>query len=302
MIPAASPALEAKLSECRLMVESTLDASLPSAEESPAGIHEAMRYATFARAKRLRPALSMLVGEALGEEPQRIVEVASAIELIHTYSLIHDDLPCMDDDTMRRGVPTCHVRFGEARAVLAGDALLTVAFEIIIENGTRQGYSAEVLLEVIRELSVAAGSRGMISGQVKDLDAEGKEITLAELEQIHSLKTGRLFTASIRIGALLAGADLGALEQLTRYGVGLGKVFQIVDDILDVTGSQEELGKPVGSDEKNAKATYPRLLGLDESWQEARRHAESAKAAIEFLGSRGLPLQELLEYLLERRQ
>lgn len=299
---ALPPGLDEQLARCREVVEAVLDRSLPPADTPPARVHEAMRYAVFAQAKRLRPALAMLVGEALGEDPARVAEVSSAIELIHTYSLIHDDLPCMDDDAMRRGQPTCHVAFGEAVAVLAGDALLTVAFELLIENGRREGYAAEVLLEVVRELSAAAGSRGMIRGQVEDLEAEGREVTLPELEAIHDAKTGRLFTASIRIGALLAGADEETLGRLTRYGDGFGKVFQIVDDVLDVVGTTEELGKPVGSDERNQKATYPRLLGLDEARAEAARHAAAARGELAFLGDRAAPLEALLDYLLERRR
>jgi geranylgeranyl diphosphate synthase type II len=295
-------ALAERLTRCREVVEAVLDRSLPAADTAPAKVHEAMRYAVFAQAKRLRPALAMLVGEALGEDPARVAEVASAIELIHTYSLIHDDLPCMDDDAMRRGQPTCHVAFGEAVAVLAGDALLTVAFELLIENGRREGYGGDVLLEVVRELSAAAGSQGMIRGQVEDLEAEGRDISLPELEAIHAAKTGRLFTASIRIGARLASADEETMSRLTRYGDAFGKVFQIVDDVLDVVGTTEELGKPVGSDEKNQKATYPRLLGLDEARAEAARHAEAARQEVAFLEERAEPLVALVDYLLERRR
>lgn len=293
--------LGARLERYKGLCEAVLDRSLPPVDEAPSRIHEAMRYAVFGNAKRLRPALSMLVAEAMGTDAARVAEVASATELIHTYSLIHDDLPCMDDDAMRRGRPTCHVRFGEAVAVLAGDALLTVAFETILTNGRRQGFAPEVLLEVIRELASAAGSRGMISGQVEDLDAEGREVTLASLERIHALKTGRLFTASIRIGGLLAGAEPETLTRLTTYAEHFGKVFQITDDVLDVVGDAAELGKPVGSDARKAKATYPRLLGLDGARAEAARFAVAATEAVAFLDEDGAPLRELVASLLARR-
>lgn len=291
----------AALERYRQLCEATLEAFVPPAETRPAGIHEAMRYSTFGRAKRLRPALSMAVAEELGADAARVASVASAIELIHTYSLIHDDLPCMDDDAMRRGRPTCHVEFGEAVAVLAGDALLTLAFELIIENGRAAAYPPEVLLDVILELSLAAGSRGMISGQVEDLDAEGRPVTLEELARIHELKTGRLFTASVRIGARLAGADAPTLEGLTRFAEAFGRCFQIIDDILDVTGTTEELGKPVGSDQKNDKATYPRLLGLEGARAEASRAAEEAQASLDQLGLGEGVLSALLHHLLSRR-
>jgi geranylgeranyl diphosphate synthase type II len=299
-----NPPEDTSLSRCLRCYQEICEGTLGdffSQEEPAPHIQEAMRYSVFGRAKRLRPALSMMVGEALGEDPERVGAVASASELIHTYSLIHDDLPCMDDDVMRRGQPTCHVKFGEAVAVLAGDALLTVAFELIIQNGRSRGYSAEVLLRVIEELCGAVGPRGMISGQVKDLEAEGKDITLEELQRIHDHKTGRLFVASLRIGGILAGADEVALNGLTRYAECFGRVFQIVDDILDVVGDSDELGKPVGSDARNNKATYPHLLGIEGSWEEARRFQAKALKEIAFLGDSGHMLRDLLDYLLVRR-
>lgn len=302
MTPAAdAPALDRALARLRDLTDAALDASLPPEGTQPATVHAAMRYAVFGRAKRLRPALALAVAEALGTDPGAVAGIAASIELIHTYSLIHDDLPCMDDDDMRRGRPTCHVKFGEAVAVLAGDALLTLAFEMILEHGRRRGDPPEVLLAVIEELSRAAGSRGMISGQVLDLDAEGREVGLAELEEIHALKTGRLFTASVRIGGLLARADAATMAGLTRYSESLGKVFQIVDDILDETGTTHELGKPAGSDQKNDKATYPRLLGLDGARDEAARHAAEARAELDAMGLDPTVLGALLQYLLERR-
>ncbi len=281
--------------------ERSLDEFMPRAGTDPPVIHEAMRYSVFGKAKRLRPVLAMLVASALGSDPWKVGRIAGALELIHTYSLIHDDLPCMDDDDLRRGLPTCHVRFGEAIAVLAGDALLTMAFELILENGRHEGYPPGILLAVVEELSRAAGSQGVIAGQVHDLAAEGRDIDRGELEKIHRLKTGRLFLASIRLGALLAAASSSQAEALDAYGDHFGAVFQIVDDILDVTGNTEEMGKPVGSDEKNDKATYPRLLGMDEAWSEARRHAREAKAALASGELDASLLDELVDWVLERR-
>lgn len=288
------------LAEYREIVEEVLDQSLPQDDEAPSEIHEAMRFSVFGKAKRLRPALAMGVAAGFGEDPRRVAQVAAAIELIHTYSLIHDDLPCMDDDDLRRGRPTVHVQYSEAIAVLAGDALLTAAFELILANGSAQGYPPPVLLEVILELSRSAGSRGMISGQVEDLRGEGRELTLAELENIHALKTGRLFTASVRIGAHLAKASDEDFQVLTRYSEGFGKVFQIVDDILDVVGETQELGKPVGSDEKNQKATYPRILGLEESRRQAQALADAARQELAALSVAQPFLEGALRYLLER--
>ncbi|MBI3890050.1 MAG: polyprenyl synthetase family protein [Candidatus Wallbacteria bacterium] len=260
-----------------------------------------MRYSTLAKGKRLRPVLAILTAELFGQTAERIAPVAGAIELIHSYSLIHDDLPCMDDDDFRRGMPTCHKAFGEAIAVLAGDALLTCAFEMIIQNGTQGGFGPGVLLEVIGELSRAAGSRGMIAGQVEDIECEGQEIDIGRLEYIHAHKTGKLFTASVRAGALLAGAPQGELEALTRFGALFGQVFQITDDILDVEGDTAEMGKTSGSDQRKKKATYPRILSMEKSKQLAAELVEQAVTALAPCEPRAAALIELVRYLPARR-
>ena len=290
-----------ELAPLRAAVDRELDAFLPAESERPASVHRAMRYSALSPGKRLRPILAVLTAEAFGERPERILPVASAIDLIHSYSLIHDDLPCMDDDDFRRGVPTCHKAFGEAVAVLAGDALLTCAFEMIITNGRRQGFLADELLSVIEEISRAAGNRGMIAGQVEDIESEGREIDAAQLEYIDHHKTGRLFTASIRTGALLAHAPAKGLEAVSRYGDLFGQVFQITDDILDVEGDRAEMGKSPGSDQKKLKATYPRLHSLEGARQKAAQLTAAAVAAIADLGPAGRQLAALVEFLPRRR-
>lgn len=290
-----------RIAPLRERVDRELEAYLPPAGERPTSVHKAMRYSALAKGKRLRPVLAILAAEVFGETADRIAPVASAIELIHAYSLIHDDLPCMDDDDFRRGVPTCHKAFGEAIAVLAGDALLTCAFEMIIENGARLGFGPAVLLEVIGELSRAAGSRGMIAGQVEDIESEGREIDGPSLEYIHSHKTGRLFTASVRAGALLAGAPPEGLEALTAFGAAFGQVFQITDDILDVEGDPQEMGKTRGSDQRKEKATYPRIFTMARSKELAAQLVERAAEQLAPYQPRSQALVELVRYLPARR-
>ncbi len=250
-------------------IEAELERWLPPEEEMPAELHRAMRYVMFPGGKRLRPVLVLLGAVATGGEPARALGCAAAVELLHTYSLVHDDLPFMDDDDLRRGRPTCHKVFGEAVAVLAGDALLTLAFAAAASGGA----------DAVRVLATAAGSLGMVGGQVLDLAAERRSgLALSELQQIHDRKTGALITASLEIGALSGGGSREVLGDLRAYGAALGRAFQIADDCLDVTGDAAALGKNTGQDAAAGKATYPGLLGLDASLAAARQEAERAIA------------------------
>lgn len=247
-----------RMTEYRLLVDELLTKHLPSESDPPTSLHAAMRYSTLAGGKRLRPILALSAWEFCGGEqakaPGTIHLAMAALEMVHTYSLIHDDLPCMDDDDLRRGIPTCHKKFGEAVAVLAGDALHVVAFELMAKTGSTQA---------VIELAEAIGTSGMLGGQVADVEAEGRStITEAEVEYIHTHKTGKLIRGSVRIGALLAGADAETWQRLTAFGEKIGLAFQIIDDILDIEGDQRKLGKQVGSDTKNQKATYPGVIGM----------------------------------------
>jgi len=280
-------------------VDRALDAYLPKATERPGTIHEAMRYSLFAGGKRLRPVICLASAEACGGESANALPPAAAVECIHTYSLIHDDLPCMDDDDLRRGMPTSHVKFGEGIAVLAGDALLTIAFEILSRTEPAPPHDAGTY---IRELAVASGSRHLIGGQVMDLEGEGEDVVLGpdELRYIHQSKTAALLTASIRLGAMTAGASGEQLDSLTAYGQSLGLAFQVIDDILDVTQTSEQLGKSAGKDEATAKSTYPALFGLEESRAEAARLTRAAHEALESFGDSARRLHEIADYLLDR--
>lgn len=278
-------------------VDRALDRALPKPTVKPATIHKAMRYSLFAGGKRLRPVLCLAAAEACGGELEPALPAACAVECLHTYSLIHDDLPCMDNDDFRRGRPTSHKVFGEGIAVLAGDALLTQAFEILTAAPATPRYPAAAM---VRELAVASGSRELIAGQVADLEGEGKKATLRELRFIHRAKTAALLTASIRLGAMSANAAPARLESLTGFGEALGLAFQVIDDILDVTQTSEKLGKSAGKDVAAQKATYPALLGLEKSRKEARRLTAASLAALKPLGKRADVLRALGEYLLQR--
>ncbi|MBN2226273.1 MAG: polyprenyl synthetase family protein [candidate division Zixibacteria bacterium] len=265
----ATPGL-AYLETRRLEVDALLDKYLPAESVYPRRLHQAMRYSVLAGGKRIRPILMITAYEAFGGTASDIIEPAAcAVEMIHTYSLIHDDLPCMDDDELRRGLPTLHVKFDEACAVLAGDALHDLAFELLAHSGSARA---------VAELARAIGTAGMIGGQFADVAAEGKQVTLDEITYIHAHKTGALIRACLRIGAILANVDEQTLERLTQYGEKIGFAFQIIDDILDVEGDQKELGKKIGSDCKNLKATYPGTVGLEQSRTDAERIIEEAVA------------------------
>ena len=289
--------LEHYLAERSALVDKALNQHLPKITVKPATIHKAMRYSIFAGGKRLRPILALAAAEACGGKIEAALPHACAVEFIHTYSLIHDDLPCMDDDDLRRGRPTNHKVFGEGVAVLAGDALLTVAFEILSHATPTRRYSMTAL---IRELSHAAGSRWLIAGQVLDLEGEGKPTSAKDLKFIHQSKTAALLTASIRLGAMSANAPEAKLAALTDFGQALGLAFQVIDDILDVTQTSEKLGKSAGKDVAAQKATYPAVFGLDKSRAEARRLTETARAAVKPFGKHSMPLLALADYLLNR--
>lgn len=266
MTPLAAIAGRAYLQRNRELVDRLLDEYAPSAMEEPRSLHEAMRYSLMAGGKRIRPILCLAAYEYCAGEtadpPESVKKAMAALEMVHTYSLIHDDLPCMDDDDLRRGIPTCHKKFGEALAVLAGDALHVVAFELMAQTGS---------VEAVLELATAVGTTGMLGGQVADIEAEERQVTKAEVVNIHTRKTGALIRGSVRIGAVLAHASERELSRLTEYGEKIGLAFQIIDDILDIEGDQKILGKKVGSDCKNQKATYPGAVGLDQARSDAAK-------------------------------
>lgn len=289
--------LEAYLKSRSETVDAALDRLLPKASVKPATIHRAMRYSLFAGGKRLRPIACLAAAEACGGKIADALPAACAVECIHTYSLIHDDLPCMDDDDLRRGRPTSHKVFGEGIAVLAGDALLTQAFEMLAHARETPRYKTRDLL---RELSVAAGSRKLIAGQVADLEGEGKKSTRAELRFIHEGKTAAMIIVSLRLGAMSANATPAQLKALTDFSKNLGLAFQVIDDILDITQTSEKLGKSAGKDVAARKTTYPALIGLDAARREARRLTRAAHAALKAPGLKTERLRQLADYLLAR--
>lgn len=260
---------------------------------------QSMNYSLMAGGKRLRPILIMAAADALGVDGEKFLRLSTAIEFIHTYSLIHDDLPAMDNDDYRRGKLTNHKVFGEDLAILAGDALLTMAFEII---ATDEQLDAETKVKVITEMSKAAGAEGMVGGQVIDMQSENKQIDMTTLKQMHAAKTGALFCAAIRCGAIIAGATQEQLAKLTEYARQFGLAFQITDDILDVTGDEQTIGKPVGSDEKNHKSTYVTLGSLESAQQLAQEAVENAKASLIDFGNNAEFLRALVDYLITRNK
>jgi geranylgeranyl diphosphate synthase, type II len=282
------------------VVDEALERFLPQGSELPASLHGSMRYSVFAGGKRVRPILMLAACEAVGGTIAAALPAACAMEMIHTYSLIHDDLPAMDDDDFRRGNPTNHKVYGEATAILAGDALLTEAF--ILLATASNGADPAARLQVIHEIAAASGSRGMVGGQVVDMESEGKdEIDLATLSYIHTHKTGALIRASVRAGAILGGADADSLKALTRFGEAIGLAFQIADDILDVEGTTEELGKDAGSDEARGKATYPALVGLEASKARAAELVQMSLDALSRFDERAEPLRAIASYIVKRK-
>jgi geranylgeranyl pyrophosphate synthase len=247
----------------RAVIDAQLDLLIPKDSEEPARLHQAMRWSVFAGGKRLRPALVLAVGQTFGAEAEQLLRTACAFEMIHTYSLIHDDLPSMDDDDLRRGRPTCHVKFGEATAILAGDALQALAFQMIADD---EQLPAEIRVRLIAEIARAAGTpAGMVAGQARDLDAESSTVDAAALQRIHLEKTGALICAAARSGAIIGDANEDQLRAITVYGRNLGLLFQITDDLLDVTASASAMGKTPGKDARSRKATYPAVHGIEES-------------------------------------
>jgi geranylgeranyl diphosphate synthase type II len=282
----------------RPAIDSALDKLLPAEDVSPSDLHRAMRYSVLAGGKRLRPALCVAAYSIYHEDYRPILPVASALEMAHTYSLIHDDLPAMDDDDFRRGIPSCHKKFGEAMAILAGDALLTLAFETV---AACTQFDAGRLNEAMVRLAGALGTReGMIAGQVLDLAAEGRTISALELETIHRSKTGALLSTSVWLGSWLAGADSTELDALFQFGRKIGLAFQVVDDVLDETESRETLGKTAGKDREQGKATYPALLGIEQSRRYVRELTEQARECIRPLGGRAQLLIGISEFLETR--
>lgn len=294
--------LKLYLKERCQLVDKALDSYLPKEDDLPFSLHKAMRYSVFAGGKRVRPILMLAACEAVGGEIGQAMPAACAMEMIHTYSLIHDDLPAMDDDDFRRGNPTNHKVFGEAIAILAGDALLTQAFILLSAPELLGSVSPERLLAVTREIATCAGSFGMVGGQVVDMESEGKaDIDLPTVQYIHTHKTGALIKASVKAGAILGGADASKLAAITRYGEAAGLAFQIADDILDIEGTTEEIGKDAGSDQARGKATYPAVVGLADAKRRAVELMEIALAALDPLGAKAEPLREIARYIVSRK-
>ncbi len=290
--------LKTYMQEARSITDKRLKELLPAETQYPEVIHKAMAYSVFAGGKRFRPMLCLAACEAVCGDWKPALDAACAMECIHTYSLIHDDLPGMDNDDYRRGKLTNHKVFGEGMAILAGDALLTYAFEILA--GMADETNSRQIVRLIGEVSKASGTDGMIGGQVVDIQSEQTEPTAELLHYIHHKKTGTLIVASVRMGAILGGADAAQLDALTEYAHQLGLAFQITDDILDVVGDESKIGKPVGSDEKNEKATFPSLFGLEQSRQMAEEAVQSAVESLQILGEKGDILEQLARYLLQR--
>lgn len=294
--------LKTFIAECGEIVNKKLEQVIPSGNVEPKRLHQAIRHSIFAGGKRFRPMLVFAVGNTFGADTKKLVSVAAAVEMIHTYSLIHDDLPAMDDDDLRRGRETCHIKFDEATAILAGDALQNMAFQTIAED---ENLSAEIRIRLVKEIAQASGTPyGMVAGQQMDLDAEGFEnsVTLEELEEIHKAKTGAMIRVSAGVGAIIAGANEAELEAVTNYAAGLGLLFQITDDLLDITQTTEVLGKTAGKDITADKATYPAFYGIEETKHLAKKVHDDACAELGKIKQNTDVLCEIAEYILNRRK
>jgi len=288
------------LASKRELVDRKLDSLLKYSPKSITPLEESIRYSALSGGKRLRPILMIASNEAFGGKEELVLPIACAIEMIHAYSLIHDDLPCMDDDSLRRGVPTNHNVYGEAVAVLAGDALLTDAFTVMVREGISSGLRPRVLTDIIGDISQAAGSKGMIKGQSIDLALEGiKDVSVAQVEKMHSLKTGALIEVAVTTGAKIGGANEKQLKKLSAYAKALGLAFQIVDDVLDIEGGKS-IGKEVGADARNKKTTYPELVGLKRSKRKALELTKKALKALKDFDDKATPLREIALYLVDR--
>jgi len=287
------------LASCRLSVDAELDRLIPKESESPQRVHGAIRWSVFAGGKRFRPALLMAVGQTFGAPPDHLLRTACALELIHTYSLIHDDLPSMDDDDLRRGRATCHVKFDEATAILAGDALQALAFQAIAEDAN---LAPALRIQLISEVARASGvPGGMVAGQALDLEAESRDVNSDELEAIHHRKTGALIRAAARCGALIAGANETELAAITAYATNLGLLFQITDDLLDVTATVEDLGKTPGKDARAQKATFPALYGIEATRAQLKTVHTEACRALERVEREPQLLQSIADFILQRQ-
>lgn len=299
MLAAASDAdLEKFTVEARRLVDAALDRILPAESVSPARVHAAIRWSVFAGGKRFRPLLLFAVGETFGASSDLLIDTACALEMVHAYSLIHDDLPSMDNDDLRRGRATCHVRFGAATAILAGDALQTLAFKTVSED---EKLPAERRIRLIADIARAAGTpHGMVAGQARDLEAESRDVGAEELEQIHRLKTGALIIAAVRCGAIIAEAAETELEAVTDYAAQLGLLFQITDDLLDVTSTAEAIGKTPGKDLRSKKATYPHLHGIDAARALALRVHRQTRASLSQIERPTERLAAIADYILNR--
>jgi geranylgeranyl diphosphate synthase, type II len=299
MTQTESASLDEYLAEQQQLVDRALDAWLPAEDVAPFSIHKAMRYSVFAGGKRIRPILAIASARAVSDSADAVENAAATLEMIHTYSLIHDDLPAMDNDDLRRGRPTCHKVFGDALAILAGDALCTLAFEVL---SRLREIGAERKVKLIEELGRASGTvGGMIAGQVHDIEGEGRTPSAPLLEQIHRAKTGALLRASVRMGAIYGGATPEELESLTDYGERVGLAFQIVDDILDVEQTSEKLGKTAGKDQEQQKITFPAVFGLERSRQMAEQERLNAHAALQNFDDRADRLRQLADLVVQRQ-
>ncbi|MGH7256003.1 MAG: polyprenyl synthetase family protein [Nitrospirales bacterium] len=293
--------ISAYLERKRQAVDRFLEAVIPSPQTPPSTLYESIRYSLFAGGKRVRPILAIAAAEAVGQPPKAILAVASSLELIHTYSLIHDDLPAMDNDDYRRGKPTNHKVYGEAMAILAGDGLLTLAFELVSRRDLMDGLDSARQVQILYELACGAGNAGMVGGQVLDMQAENQDIDLPTLQTIHRHKTGMLIRAAVRMGALAAGATATQLHALTIYAEEVGLAFQIADDVLNVIGTREQLGKDANTDAQRGKKTYPSFHGVDGARKLAEECVGRAIHSLTTFDANADPLRELAQYITARR-
>ena len=291
--------LNSYLSAKRKQINEALDSIFANTSSI---IVKAMKYSLMAGGKRIRPVLCMASAETVGGQSQDVIRAACALEMIHTYSLIHDDLPAMDNDGIRRGQPTCHVAFDEATAILAGDALLTLAFEVLSSKEFIQEKHVLNWMNVIHTISIAAGYKGMIEGQMQDMDGEDRLLGLKDLEKMHALKTGALIEASVAVGAILGKGSLDQIQQLNTYAKNIGLAFQITDDLLDVEGDPHIMGKDVGSDQAQNKSTYPALLGTEQSKQFAKKIVNDALKALDYFDNKANPLRAIAYYIIDRKK
>jgi len=285
----------------REKIDRFLDQAVPDGQAAPKILYESMRYSLLGGGKRIRPILTMAAAEAVGSQNDSILPFAAALEFIHTYSLVHDDLPAMDNDDFRRGRPTNHKTYGEGMAILAGDALLTMAFELCSNPKLKDSVPQDRQVQIIQELAVGSGHGGMVGGQVLDIQAENQDIDLGSLQTIHNFKTGRLIRASVRIGGIFGGASSSQLDSLTGYSEDIGLAFQIADDVLNMTGTREELGKDAGTDAKRGKKTYPTFYGVEGARELAEQCIKRAINRLEEFDQKADPLRAIADYIISRR-